>query len=473
MLQSRSALVLRSPSIHRAFATVTPVSLGALVAAGYTVAAFRRHDGLMTGMDLTIFDQAVRALAHGQAPVSAMKHPGMNLWGDHFHPGIVVLAPLYWLWDDPRVLLLAQAVLLGAACTVLARAAARRLTGVLEYRHVLAAAITLAAALAVASGVQSALTFDFHEVALGILPLALACSALLDGRWRAFASWTLLLLAVKEDMGLIVVGLAAVAWLLGRRRLALALGASAVAWTAFAVRVAIPALSPVRAWAYADQVASPGVAVDHLRSALLMPGQLTVTIGVVLLGTAFLALRSPLVLAALPQLLARGASGHVTYLHVFHHYSLLISVIAAFAALDGLTRVRTPRNRVLWMGALAAVVAAHAWTGPARSWLSFEPNLARLAAARAALAVVPAGEPIATDVYLTPHASREHLLTQQIKPGYTDGLGFPVVANWIVLDRCTPSQGGASRWVPRAIADQHTAGFVTVRDDGCFVVLRR
>ena len=38
-----------------------------------------------------------------------------NLLGDHFHPALMLLAPAYWIWDDARVLLVVQALLLAAS----------------------------------------------------------------------------------------------------------------------------------------------------------------------------------------------------------------------------------------------------------------------------------------------------------------------------------------------------------------------
>ncbi|MEF9883012.1 DUF2079 domain-containing protein [Streptomyces sp. P9-A4] len=83
----------------------------------------------LTGFDLGIFDQAVRAYAHFELPRSPIKNvhhefpPGFSLLGDHFTPALALLAPLYWLWDDPRVLVLAQAALFAAGVPVVRRIA--------------------------------------------------------------------------------------------------------------------------------------------------------------------------------------------------------------------------------------------------------------------------------------------------------------------------------------------------------------
>src|SRR5438105_195145 len=74
-----------------------------------------------TGFDLGIFDQAVRAYAHFQAPMVALKGAHYNIFGDHFHPIIAVLAPLYWIWNNVGMLLIAQAVLTAASVPVVYR----------------------------------------------------------------------------------------------------------------------------------------------------------------------------------------------------------------------------------------------------------------------------------------------------------------------------------------------------------------
>ncbi len=68
----------------------------------------------------------MRAYAHFQAPMVPLKGAGYNIFGDHFHPIIAVLAPLYWVWDNVGMLLIAQAVLTAAAIPVVYRFTRRR-----------------------------------------------------------------------------------------------------------------------------------------------------------------------------------------------------------------------------------------------------------------------------------------------------------------------------------------------------------
>lgn len=172
--------------------------------AGYGCTRYVQY--LAAGWDLGIFDQAVRAYSRFQAPLVPLKGPHYNLLGDHFHPVIAVLAPLYWLWDDPRTLLLAQAALFAASVVIVHRFARRRTSA--RWSTVLAAGYALGWPL------QAAADFDVHEVAFAVPLLAWAIDALDRRADRALLVAGLVLLLVREDMGAVVV-------LLGLLRLAL------------------------------------------------------------------------------------------------------------------------------------------------------------------------------------------------------------------------------------------------------------
>ena len=68
-----------------------------------------------------IFDQAVRSYAHFQPGISVIKGlhngfgPHFSILGDHWSPILASLAPLYWIYNSPETLLVAQAVLFALA----------------------------------------------------------------------------------------------------------------------------------------------------------------------------------------------------------------------------------------------------------------------------------------------------------------------------------------------------------------------
>jgi uncharacterized membrane protein len=60
------------------------------------------------GFDLGIFDQTVWQYAHFLTPFNTIK--GEFILGDHLTLTMPLLAPLYWIWSDVRILLIFQAV---------------------------------------------------------------------------------------------------------------------------------------------------------------------------------------------------------------------------------------------------------------------------------------------------------------------------------------------------------------------------
>lgn len=451
--------------------------VGLVVAATWSSVAIHVHLALGTGMDLTIFDQAVRALSHGQVPVSSMKALGMNLWDDHFHPVLVLAAPAYWLWDDPRMLLVVQSAAIGLACALLVRTALRLLPGRV------ATAVLLGLALGSGPGVAFGATFDMHEVALGMPLVALACDALLRERWRRLLLWGLALLLVKEDAGILAFGLGAVAVLRAggvsrpaeARRAGASLVIAAVTWTLLVVEVVIPALSPAGRWAYAGAVGGPAAMLASAVRALVSPGTLAVTVLVLVASTGFLAARSALALAVVPCLLSRAASGNPAYWGLAFHYDLLVAVVLAFAALDAMRRGRGGSRSVVLL-AVALVVSVVA--GPGVRAVTRPADPVKVACARTVVAHVPAGANVAADVYLTPQLSPGHILTQQLRPTSTatgvawrDDLGADLHPDVVVLDHTTTSQGGAGRWVPQARAWAVSRGMATTLRCGDLEVL--
>ena len=86
------------------------------VLAGTSYAAYSllRHLNYWSGLDTGIFNQAIWHYSNLDAPASTVKN-GLDLRADHFHPILMLLAPLYWIADEPSLLLVAQAVLVAAS----------------------------------------------------------------------------------------------------------------------------------------------------------------------------------------------------------------------------------------------------------------------------------------------------------------------------------------------------------------------
>lgn len=452
--------------------TSMSVTLAGLVFVGYALVAGRLQRSMAQGVDLTIFHQGVRALSRGEAPWSAVK--GSLLWGDHFHPAIAALAPLYWLWDDPQVLVLAQAGLLGLGTGMLARTAMTVLVPAWGRPAGVTTAIVLATSLALSPGVQGALTFDFHEVALGVPLLAGACAAVVRGRWRQLPWWSLALLTVKEDMGLLVVGLGMTCFARGQRLLGAGLAATGLLWTGVVIAVVIPALSPTGTWTYGSTLGGGPRLTATMANAWFGPQHLLTTMLVLVLAAGGLCVRSPLALALLPTLLARGISTNPAMWGLSFHYNLLPGVVLAFATLDVLRHCRTGLARATAVTLLVLGCLVLVERGQLMRWAAARPDPAQRERAGQVLTLVPPGASVMVDAHLTPLAARGHVHTQLLTPALSGPRGGFAGADYVVLDRESVAEGNQqNRWEERALPQLLANGYRVVKDDGRFVLLGR
>jgi uncharacterized membrane protein len=394
---------------------VGPLVVATLALGTYLTFAWSQWRRLETpSWDLGIFTQLAQRYAHLQAPVVDIKGAGFDLLGDHFHPLLVLLGLPYRIAPSAVTVMAVQDLLFAWSVWIVAREAARRL-GALPGSLV-------GAAYAVSFGVVGAVAVQFHEIAFAVPLLALSLVALVRRRWWPAALWAAPLVFVKEDLGatVLVIGLL-LAWRADDDRRALWLGrglaAWGVVWLVLTQAVILPALNPQGVFAYADRLdwrdlaTHPWLLVTHL----VDDWRKVITLLLLVAITGLVGLRSPVMLVAVPTILWRFWSGNYGFWGHTWHYSAVLMPIAFVALLDGVDLAgRSPRTWLrgyarsavavaVTVGALVAPQVALGQLGTPTFW---HPN-PREAAARGALAAVPAGATVEADVglmnYLVDH----------------------------------------------------------------------
>jgi uncharacterized membrane protein len=357
-------------------------ALTTVIAAVYSVFALVLYTTYRdSSYDLVIFDQAVRSYSRFHLGVSIVKglHNGFSanfsVLGDHFSPIDIALAPLYWIWDGPQTLLVAQPVLFALAIPWI-WVFTRRAFGGTGWKATTAAYL-VSVAYGLSWPIAAAVAYDFHEVAFAPLLIAIALERLQAGRLRGGLIALGLLLLVKEDMGLLVAGIGAALavsfspWVRRQRLIGGLLIVAGIAYTLLATDVLIPAFGG-RAdyyWAYSALgqnvpqvllhiVEHPG---QFLRTMVTPPSKLF-TMEWLLAAFCLLPLLSPVTLATLPLLVERMQGEHVrSWWGTTYQYNAFLVVILILAAVDGAARLdRWVRRFWRYMGAsdTSPVVAA-------------------------------------------------------------------------------------------------------------------
>lgn len=216
--------------------------LGAAVMWLYTYYSLQQMKHWVTpSWDLAIFTQMAQAYAHFSAPIVPVKGPGFNLWGDHFHPILMLLGPVYALFPSPTTLLVVQNAMVAVASSAIVFFTQRAFSLTLQVEKAdgsggnatrpftvqwvisTLTGLLLGIGFALSFGVQQAIAAQFHEVAfavplltvsLGYLVLASRVTGAERARYLTRACWWALPLAfVKEDMGITAAVIGAVALL--------------------------------------------------------------------------------------------------------------------------------------------------------------------------------------------------------------------------------------------------------------------
>jgi uncharacterized membrane protein len=479
-------------------------TLTVAAAALYCLAALLEYRRFLTStFDLVIFDQGIRGYAHFHAPVSIARGVAdgegvhFSLLADHWSPILALLAPLYWIHDSPATLLVAQGVLFALAIPPLWVYTRRRLESE-------TAAYLVCGTYALSLPIMSAVVFDFHEVAFVPVLTAIMVERFDAGKRGQGVLAAIVLLLVKEDMGLLVAGFGLYLLLTRRRWTGLAFVVGGVAATYVATHVLIPAFGGSASfyWAYGQFGSSLGSALVnvlahplHALHVFFSPWVKTRTMIGLLAAFAFLPLASPMVIAVLPLLAERMlASGYPLWWQAKFQYDAFLVMMLACAAVDGAARLqrrwpaswdkylRYPWSRpgwlrnggvawracVLWAAAVCAAALVYFPSSPFGELLhpKYYAVNARIRAAAAAVAHVPSGTEVEAANNLGPRLpARDTVLLLD---------GTPRWAPWVVADTigldfpfCTPVQ--QAQLVSYLLANGYTKVFA---QDG-YMVLHR
>jgi uncharacterized membrane protein len=393
-----------------------------------SIQQYRRMDSFV--FDLGFFESVIRDYAQGHLP--ELPVTDTTVAALHFSPALALLAPLVLLVPSPLTLLVAQAVAVAAGVVPLMRAAG---SGWLAW--------VVAISYGLSPGIAALIGFDFHEVALAVPLISLSMAAMLRADHRAAVLWALPLILVKEDLGLTIAALGAVAFLRGSRR-----------WGVFAMVFGTVSFLVILAWVlpalngdtggFADKYGPSGPS-DALRILADGAHSKVRTVLYLLIPTGMLALRSPmLLLVALPTFAWRFLSARETYWEPLFQYDAILVPIAVAAMIEGARRLHGPVPGIVRNVALGAAVVGTLVLAPkeplSQAWNpDFWRTPPRVAAIDRALDKIPDGSRVAASDLL---GGRIALRTELYLVGDTiapDGPPLPSSAfdevEWVAFDR--------------------------------------
>jgi uncharacterized membrane protein len=455
----------------------------AAFAAGFSALSVLRHEAFNSGrFDLGNMVQVVWSTAHGDPfRTTDLQGEQISRLGAHTDLLLAAFAPLWWLWPDPSLLLVVQAVVVALGALPVFWLARKHLGSA-------RAALGFALAYLLYPPVQWLVLDDFHAVAL-------ACPLLLFGFWfldedrlGSFAVVAVLAVLTKEEIGFAVAGLGiwyAVAR--GRRRAGVAIAAAGAAVSLLLILGVMPAVSGGESdfyRRYGEVGGSPGGIVETILTdpihvlEVAFDGRGLGYLLRLLVPVAFVVAAPLTLVAALPELAINLLSSTPTQTSIHFHYTSAITPALVAGSIFGAARIARRRPGTAMPLATTAVVLAFTagwWLGPlpypggedlaADAWRVDDHDRV----AERALERVPGDAVVSASNVLGAHLSeRERILSFPYRQD----------ADWIAVDEERPS------YADRAVAPVEAAAAVAwlrrdpdwrlvFEEDGVLVFRRR
>lgn len=290
------------------------------------------------GYDLGIFDQAIWKYSRFLSPEVTVH--GKHILGEHFHPILILLVPLYWVLPRAEVLLVVQAFALCIAALPVYLFAQKRLGKW--------PALLLALSYLAFWGIQLTALYDFHEVSLAVPLVAWAVWAVDLKKWRQYWISLVLLLLCKENMSLLAVGFGAYLLIQKEYRRAWVSILAGVGWFVVTIKLLIPhfAGGAYEFWKYSELGSGPGSAfaslllhpVSSLKVLVNQPEKRE-TLWLLFSPFLFLFIASPLVILVVPLILERFLSDTQNLWTASYHYNAVVAPVLVMATADGIWRL--------------------------------------------------------------------------------------------------------------------------------------
>lgn len=323
-----------------------------LIFLGFTIAGsligIYRYMAYLDGFDFAVFYEAIYKYAQFQLPDTSVR--GLDSFdGDHFHPIIVLITPIYLIFQSPYVLPIVQAIMVALSVFPVYFFIKRR------FKNPIIPILALSCYV-LSAGLQWMLFFDFHEILFAVPLIAWSIYLIDTKRWKWFLVCIALLAITKEEMYIFIAS-AGILLIVTRWHIKIGAILTAGGIVGFLVlnKIIMPLLAGKRSydyWSYTSYGSSVGDAIKNFITqpilgikqvaSDLISDDARLTIAMWFKPLFYiLPFFSPYILLAIPIILTRFLSDSTTYSVYTFHYGATVAPILFMSFTDSLSRLRS------------------------------------------------------------------------------------------------------------------------------------
>jgi len=345
--------------IYKAKKFIFPLHLSILIASiasyisYYSYVTIAKHDNFYTGrFDLGNMAQTVWNTFHGR--LFALTNPdGVNIMsrlGIHADFLLIFLAPFYVIWEDPRMLLLLQSIVLGFGAFFVYFLSSK----VVENKNI---SLALSVSYLMNPFVAKQNLYDFHSVTFATTFLLGTFLFLYLKKYRFFILFLILSLLTKENIFLVSAMLGFYLYIKNKKLFGITLFGISIISFYILISQIIPSFRGEDHFAisyFHDFGSSPKEIITNLllRPDKIVPlfisGRAISYLYSLLLPVGFLSLLSPLYLVfALPDLFINIVSKNENFTSITFHYAAPIIPFVYISAIFGIKKILDKRDKFL------------------------------------------------------------------------------------------------------------------------------
>lgn len=355
--------------------------------------------------DLGIYDQMIWLVSHGKPLYSSLMD--MPFWADHFNPSLILLAPLYWLWDKVIILLLFQAFFACFGALPIWLLARKKTKDELF-------SLVIALAYVCFFGLQNALTYDFHPIVLAATLLAWLFYFYETKKDWFFWPILIVLLGLQENFALLTIALGL--YLVVRYRdirRGIFISVLGGVWFLMAVFIIIPYFGKAE-FIYLPTYLTRINPLEMLKM-LFYPWMKIKVMIASLLSFGFLPFFSPAIFLILFEEFFQRFVGSPFQARwcVGYQYNVILGPVLALGAIEGFKKFLSKRRYLAIAIILLGVILTQKYTSPATGKLLTREfyDFAKVKETQAILSLIPKEASVAASNFLGPHlAHREKII---------------------------------------------------------------